>query len=55
MKRIIAITVLMFGLASPARAGFDDGMAAYKRGDYATALREFRPLAEQGICDWSCV
>ncbi len=23
-------------------------MAAYQRGDYATAIREFRPLAEQG-------
>ena len=25
-----------------------EGEAAWKRGDYATALREFRPLAEQG-------
>ncbi len=23
-------------------------MAAYQRGDYATAIRKFRPLAEQG-------
>ncbi len=23
-------------------------LAAYQRGDYATALREWRPLAEQG-------
>jgi TPR repeat protein len=31
------------------RAGpFDDGVAAYQRGDFATALRLFRPLAEQG-------
>ncbi len=36
------------GLTAPAWAGFDEGMAAYKRGDYATALREWRPLAEQG-------
>ncbi len=35
------------GLA-PAWAGLDEGVAAYKRGDYATALREWRPLAEQG-------
>ncbi len=27
---------------------FNAGVAAYKRGDYATALRELRPLAEQG-------
>jgi uncharacterized protein len=26
----------------------DDGIAAYERGDYATALRLFRPLAQQG-------
>ncbi len=37
------------GLTAPAGAGFDEGMAAYQRGDYATALREFRPLAEQGV------
>ena len=36
------------GLTAPAWAGWDEGVAAYKRGDYATALREFRPLAEQG-------
>ena len=28
-------------------ADFDKGLAAYKRGDYATAIREWRPLAEQ--------
>jgi TPR repeat protein len=27
---------------------FEDGMAAYQRGDYATALIFLRPLAEQG-------
>ncbi len=36
------------GLTAPAWAGFYEGVAAFKRGDYATALREFRPLAEQG-------
>ncbi len=39
------------GLTAPAWAGWDEGFAAYKRGDYATALREFRPLAEQGMAD----
>ena len=29
-------------------AGWDEGVAAYDSGDYATALKEFRPLAEQG-------
>ncbi len=36
------------GLTAPAWAGADEGVAAYHRGDYATALREWRPLAEQG-------
>ncbi len=38
----------ILGLTVPAWAGVDEGVVAYKRGDYATALREFRPLAEQG-------
>jgi TPR repeat protein len=29
-------------------ADFDKGDAAYKSGDYASALRELKPLAEQG-------
>ncbi len=36
------------GLPAPAWAGFYEGVAAYNRGDDATALREWRPLAEQG-------
>ncbi len=39
------------GLTAPTWAGFDEGVAAYYRGDYATALREWRPLAEQGNAD----
>jgi len=29
----------------------DEGWAAYGSGDYATALREWRPLAEQGVSE----
>ncbi len=39
------------GLAAPAWAGLDEGMTAYHRGDYATALREWRPLAKQGYAE----
>ncbi len=39
------------GLTAPAWAGFDDGVAAYQRGDYATTLREWRPLAKQGVAE----
>ncbi len=41
-------TGFTLGLTAPAWAGSDEGMAAYNRGDYATALREWRPLAKQG-------
>ncbi len=48
MKRLVLTIAILIGLAAPAWAGFAEGLAAYKRGDYATALREFRPLAKQG-------
>lgn len=34
--------------AAPARADLADGMFAYDQGDYATALAEWTPLAENG-------
>jgi len=41
--------VLSVSLAAPVAAGpFEDGIAAHNRGDYATALRLWRPLADQG-------
>jgi len=39
---------LVFMLATPILADFQAGVDAYKRGDYDTALKEFRLLAEQG-------
>src|SRR5262249_31618240 len=46
---IIAI-YLMVSLAASVEAGpFEDGTAAYGKGDYTTALRLLRPLAEQGL------
>ena len=35
-------------IAAPTWADFQAGRDAYKRGDYDTALKEWRPLAEQG-------
>ena len=35
-------------LAVPAWAGFDEGVAAFDRGDYETAVRELRLLVKQG-------
>lgn len=44
----LILVVLLAGVRLNANADFDEGVAAYERGDYATALREWRPLAEQG-------
>jgi TPR repeat protein len=44
----IGLVLLIICLALPAWADFQAGMDANNRGDYATALREWRPLAEQG-------
>ena len=35
-------------MSTPTSADSDKGKAAYERGDYATALKEWRPLAEEG-------
>src|SRR4030095_11486467 len=48
MQRFVA-AVLSVCLAMPAIAGpLEDGVAAFGRGDVATALRVLQPLAEQG-------
>ena len=44
-KLVLALMLAAYGQAW---GGFYDGFALYEQGDYATALREFRPLAEQG-------
>ncbi len=52
MRRILAGLVLILTLTGAAVAGpFEDGMAAHERSDYATALRLWRPMAEQGHAD----
>jgi uncharacterized protein len=49
LKRAIAAILLLLSIAAPVAAGpLEDGNAAYKRGDYATAMRILRPLADQG-------
>ena len=40
---------MLLALTVPADAGpYEDGNAAYSRKDYATALKIWKPLAEQG-------
>ncbi len=46
-----AVALLIVVTASPAWADLKAGVEAYQRGDYATALTEFRPLAQQGDAD----
>ncbi len=48
MKRIALAVALLASPATPGWAGFDEGRAAYALGDYGAALRELKPLAEQG-------
>jgi uncharacterized protein len=48
MRHILVIAAVSMLIASPARAGYQDGMDAFERGDYETALEEFLPLAQQG-------
>ena len=48
MRRIAATLAVVVALLFSAGADWDDGVAAIKSDDYATAFREFLPLAEQG-------
>jgi len=52
MKKLLLILALAVMCNSVARAehfdDIDDGIEAYLKRDYATALKLFRPLAEQG-------
>ena len=49
MRLLKLLLVVLAFAAGPAVAGpFEDGSVAYNKGDYATALRLWRPLADQG-------
>lgn len=51
MRRTVLAAALLVVLMTPAWADFWDGVKAYHGGDYAAALKEWRPLAEQGHGD----
>jgi TPR repeat protein len=44
----LVAAALILGIAGAVAGPWEDGMAAYNRGDYMPAIRLFRPLAEQG-------
>ena len=44
----LTFAVLFGSVGVSASADFEKGLTAFKSGDYETALREWKPLAEQG-------
>lgn len=52
MKNFLSTVALVAALSGTAHAqDFGKALAAYNAGDYATAVQEWRPLAEQGHAD----
>ena len=49
MKKLILALALLWPVAGA--ADFNAGLQAAERGDFATAMREWRPLAEAGDAD----
>ena len=47
----VFLVLLILLIGTPAFADFQKGLDAANRGDFATALKEWRPLAEQGDAD----
>ena len=52
-KLLLTFLIILFSLTSNVvwSADYQKGLEAAQRGDFATALREWRPLAEQGNVD----
>ena len=48
MRNGFLLFFTLLGAVSAFGADFDKGLAAAEAGDYATALREWKPLADQG-------
>jgi uncharacterized protein len=49
LRAAVTASLMLAAIAGASVAGpLEDGEAAFKRGDYATALRLWRPLANQG-------
>jgi len=47
----LTIIIAMAAAAGPAAADYDAGLFAFNRGDYATAARQFEPVAREGDSD----
>ena len=44
----LTLTILLGSVGMSASADFQKGLTAYNSGDYATALREWKPHVKQG-------
>ncbi len=52
IKKVFIGLALALLVALPATAqDFQNGVAAFKRGDYTAAFKEWRPLAERGYAN----
>lgn len=54
MKKIyfwLTVAMAFLAFSTGAQAGLQEGINAYRFGDFALALREFRPLADKGNSD----
>ena len=51
LRTTILSLALAFGAGAALAQDYQKGFAAYKAADYAAALKEWRPLAEQGDAD----
>jgi TPR repeat protein len=52
MKRLIQVFLMLIFMSAPVYADdFQEGLDAYDRKDYKTALEKWKPLAEQGLAD----
>lgn len=48
-KKMFTIMLLILIWTTPAAADYAAGLAAFVKGDFVTACKEFKPLAEQGV------
>jgi hypothetical protein len=55
MRYLLATALIVMLTLPVATQDLQKGYVAYQRGDYATALLEWRPLAEQGNAENSLV
>ena len=46
--KTLLVTLLLFGISTLSSAGFSEATEAYNKGDYKTAFKEIKIVAEQG-------